>query len=177
MKDFQISRKEIQAKGNKNPNPAERNSKENPWISFAESSLIKELRRPPRPFFFLGRFRPSKAHRQRRRCLFVPDCPSSFCLHFGILRYSRARERLAPFRSRVLVLVRRLTPFPPDLAATSLNGAKKGTLHGPKARGAGKRQGDRSDLRQEYVRLKRARTGFQPLATNRNFLLFENTSH
>ena len=52
---------------------------------------------------------------------------------FRVLHFHEASEGLAPFRSR-----NAWTPFPPDLAAASLI-AKKGTLHGPKARGSGEK--------------------------------------
>jgi hypothetical protein len=87
-------------------------------------------------------------HGPRRRCLFAPDL--SFLLpSFRFLRYSRASEGLAPFRSRTLG--RHL----PDSAAAGLTGGNRGTLasSGRRPRTQGKRQGDRSDVRQEYVRL------------------------
>jgi hypothetical protein len=49
-KEIQIFRNEIQAGWEQNPNPAERNPNSNPSISFAESSLFKDLRRPPTAF-------------------------------------------------------------------------------------------------------------------------------
>ena len=49
-----------------------KSSKENPWISFAESSLIKGLRRPPGPFFiFCAASRLEGGDGRRRRCPFA----------------------------------------------------------------------------------------------------------
>jgi hypothetical protein len=88
----------------RNPSRAQQNPNSNPWISFAESSLIKELRRPPG---LLGRFRPQRRHRRWPR-LFASGCLSLLLSSFLILQFHEASEGLAPFRSRILVFVRRL---------------------------------------------------------------------
>jgi hypothetical protein len=47
-------------------------SKEIPWISFAQSSLIKGLRRPLGPFFSFAPFPPQTRRGRRRRCPLAP---------------------------------------------------------------------------------------------------------
>jgi hypothetical protein len=70
------------------PNPAKLRQalpkiiKGNPWISFAELSLFKELRGPPRPSFFLRPLPAPKARERRRRCLLVPGCASFVLFSF-----------------------------------------------------------------------------------------------
>ena len=136
-----------------------RKSKLNPCISFVELSLIKELRRPPRRFSFLRPFRPQT----RRGSAGVARAPRivsrSFCLRFSSSGLMKQVKGWRHFDRE------RLDAVSADLAAVSLC-AKKGIL-GPRARGPGKRQGDRSDVRQEYVRLKRARSGLEPLPSGR----------
>jgi hypothetical protein len=136
-------------------------SKLNPCISFVESSLINELRRPPGRFSLFRRFRPL----ERRRsvgvaCSLGAVCP--FCLRFRVLRFSRASEGLAPFRiaDAWTPLVR---PGGRELRGNRGNRGVRGSrVMSPGTEDPWKRQGDRSDVRQEYVRLK-ARSGVRPL--------------
>jgi hypothetical protein len=75
-------RKEIQAGSEGNPRKTGRKSKFIPSISFAESSLFKNLRRPPQNFFFLKPI-PALAEQALR---VRPDRSSVFGLRFRFPR-------------------------------------------------------------------------------------------
>ena len=99
-----------------------------------------------RLFYFLGRFRASKAPLERWRCLFAPDL--SFLIvsgSSGILKQGKGWRRFDRGR---------LDAVCPNSAAASLTGGNRGTRRpmGVRPGPRGKRQGDRSDVRQEYVR-------------------------
>ena len=185
------------------PNFSERNPNSKPWISFAEFSLIKGLRRPPphdissicnsqspRPeeprAAGVSKDAPARttdaAHRTilrdamlrippqdeesgdtraRRRCLFASTF-RSFCLRFGSSSFMKQVKGWRHFDRGTLG-----RHFRPTWRPREPHCAKKGTLHGPKARGLGKRQADRSDVRQEIRPLKRARTGFRAYTSGR----------
>ena len=130
-------------------------SKGNPWISFAELSLIKALRRPPGPFFIFAPLPALKeATGRRRRCPFAWGSCVFLGLHFEfVLAFSSEVKgwRLFHDRGRSGVFVR--------LGGRGADEREKGTpastdpgtyLRGPGPRG--KRQADRSDVRQEFAR-------------------------
>jgi hypothetical protein len=142
-------------------------SKENPWISFAELSVFKGLRRPPGPKFVLAsrpryirhqhgdrRTRP-RASACGRPCARAPCSPRVVCrfhcLRFGLLRSLKASEGLAPLGSRTggRSCVR--------LGGRAPHGANRGNprpwnlgSHG--AGSWGKDRAIRSDVRQRCVR-------------------------
>ena len=77
----------------------------------------------------------------------------------------------APFYDRGLQFYETLAPFPSDPSAAEPRCARRRTplprIPGSKPGDRGQRQADRSDVRQEYARLKRARSGFEPLDSGR----------
>jgi hypothetical protein len=83
MKDFQIFRKEIQARGNKNPNPAEGNPKKNLGFPSPKRALSKGYGDPSGPSSFVGRFRPQRRDRSVGGACSLRAVCRSFCLHFG----------------------------------------------------------------------------------------------
>jgi hypothetical protein len=153
MMDFQNRAKEIQIFSEGNPSRTGRKSKFlgrksklNASLSFAESSLIKGLRRPPTAFFLLGRFRPQK-RRGVGGTYSLRAVSRSFRLHLGSSSLLEQVKGWRRFRSRILVLVRRLDAIPSDPAAASLIARKREPSTGhprvmsPGDRGAcGKRQ-------------------------------------
>ena len=81
-------------------------NQENPWIFFAESSLINDLRRPPPLFFFVRRFRP-KGGRGTAWTLLLPlglfVIPSVFISGFsGLAKQGKGWRR---FESRTLGII------------------------------------------------------------------------
>ena len=116
------------------PNPAEQNPNSKSSISFAESSLFNDLRRPPRHFFSSSRFRLQndfKTPRQSGRCVFARFVVGPSVFVSGSPSVFQAGEGLAPFTIAEGVFVRRLDAILSDLAAVSRKGAKKGTLESP----------------------------------------------
>jgi hypothetical protein len=93
-------RKEIQAFPEGNPNLPGRKSKLNPSISFAESSLFNNLRRPSRHFSFLKPI-PALWRRMRAGAACSPKGRSSAVFVFvsGSSCPFQASEGLAPFSS------------------------------------------------------------------------------
>ena len=165
MKDFKIPRKEIQIFRNeiqagRNKFQIRRNEIQiqNPSISFAKSSLIKGLRRPPKATSGL------ESAAAAWGCSFAWLVCRSFDLRFLFLRSREASEGLAPFlRSRTLG--RRLS----DWAAGKPHCAKRGTVassdHRPEDRE--KKTGRSIRCAARMRPLKRARTGFEPLDSGR----------
>jgi hypothetical protein len=158
QKEIQVFSKPNPNRAKSGPHPAklgQNKAKENPWIPFAELSLIKTLRRPPGPFLSLRRFPPGRRPRASparpvRHCVSLPW--SSFRVRPCLFKRG---EGLAPFHDRGRLGVVCPTRRPPP------DEREKGT----RARGLGprgKRQADQSDVRQEFAR-KRARSGFEPL--------------
>jgi hypothetical protein len=127
MKDFQTFRKEIQI-FRKEIQAGPEGTKFNPSISFAESSLMKGLRRPPHGLFcFWAASGLKGAAESVRRCLFALGSLSVLLSSFRVLRSSRASEGLAPFWSRICVFVRRMDAICPTRRAASLKGENQGT--------------------------------------------------
>jgi hypothetical protein len=159
MKEDQIFRKEIQGQEEAIPNPAEGNPNKILAFSSPNRTLSRSYADPHGVFLVLRRFRP-QTRRDRAGCLVRSGSFScSFCLRFCSSGLMRQEKGWRHFDRECLDAVSA------DLAAASLC-AKKGIL-GPRARRLGTRQGDRSDVRQEYVRLKRARSGLEPSASGR----------
>ena len=125
-REIHIFRRE---KSKPNPNPSQirassskacpNSSQENPWISFAESSLIKELRRPPRPFFFCAPISPSRRPGGSAGAARPPSVVP-FRLHFRVLR-SRGQVKGWRHFDR-----ERLGGDSADLPAASLTKANRG---------------------------------------------------
>jgi hypothetical protein len=99
-------------------------------ISFAESSLINGLRRPPATFFLFGSLPGPKARLRHMRRLFVSGSLSSLMASFRFPESHEASEGLAPFRSRTLgaPFVRPRRPRAPQ--------GNRGTIQGPEVRGS-----------------------------------------
>jgi len=125
-------------------------------FSLSETSVIKELRRPPGPFFSLAASRlkgasAAQALVARFGSFLVPSVFVS--ISSDLLEQGKGWRHFDRGRGRHL---RRLGGCEPDCVK------KEGRprIPGSRARGPrGKRQGDRSDVRQDCVRLKRARSG------------------
>jgi hypothetical protein len=126
-----------------NPNPAERNPNSNPSISFAESRLIKGLRRPPGLFPFLRRFRPQRSAAAKALLVGFGLLRRSFDLRFGVLRSIEQGKSWRRFQDREWRLSTLLASFV-RLGGRGPDGAKKANLVvlRPTPRGPGKRHGD-----------------------------------
>jgi hypothetical protein len=159
--------KEIQIPREGNPNPFGRKSKlfrkEIKGKSFhflRRIEAFQGLTPTPHRFFLFEPLPGSNAPRQRERCSSGSDRFSSLLSSFRRPPVYRASEGLAPFRSRDA-----WTPFAPTSRPRACLGEKRESSNPrriPRVVSPGtprKRQGDRSDVRQECVRLKRARSG------------------
>jgi hypothetical protein len=150
-RDFQIPGKEIQIFRNE--------IQANAWISFAESSLIRELHRPPRLLFFLGRLSGLKG---AAAAWATPVGFGYLSLLLSSFRFLRFLKQVKGWR---LFDRGRLGAICPTCRPRALL-REKGNPGSTGPRAHGRRQGDRSDVRQEYVRLKGARSGLEPLAAD-----------
>ena len=166
MKEIQIPgrkskcfRKEIQEKAEGNPRKTGRKSKH---LSSADPAFSRTYADPHGIFHFLRRFRrcgaaATQALRVRLGLFFGP-----FFLRFGALRSLSASEGWRRFK-----IADAWARSSPDLSAASRKGAKRepGSMERPrvKARGSrtrGKRQADRSDVRQEIRPLQKSPNRF-----------------
>jgi hypothetical protein len=83
MKEIQIFSEGNPSRMGRESKPNGRKSKFKALISFAESSLINDLQRPPTAFSFWGRFRPQSRHGSASVARLLRIVSRSFCLRFS----------------------------------------------------------------------------------------------
>ena len=129
-------------------------------ISFAGSSLFKDLRRPPRRFFLFAPLPACRGRGRRRRCLFAPGSSSVLRSSFSVPPAVRARGRAGA----VFMIADLGRGFRPTCAAAEPLEREKGNpgVHGPKARGPRKKTGRSIRCPARIRPLHQARTGFEP---------------